>query len=113
MPAKIAKWGNSAGVRIPASVLETAGLSVGDEVDVVARQGAVELRSRRRIPTVQELFAEHLKKYGRLEPPPLVNWGPPVGAEVLPDEDWSDIAPTDEEMGIPGAAGKRSRSRRR
>ncbi len=30
------------------------------------------------------------------KPPPFVDWGPDVGAEILPDEDWSDIAPTDE-----------------
>jgi antitoxin MazE len=113
MPAKIAKWGNSAGVRIPVATLEAAGLAIGDEVDVVARGGLVELRSRRRARTVEEIFAEHLKKYGKLEPPPLVDWGPDRGAEILPDEDWSDIAPTDEEMGIQRAQDKRSRSRRR
>lgn len=88
------------------------GLSVGDAVDVVARDGVVELRPLRRVRTVEELFAEHLKKFGKLEPPPLVDWGPPVGAEILPDEDWSDIAPTDEEMGMSRATGKRARSRR-
>ena len=113
MPAKIAKWGNSAGVRIPAATLDAAGLSIGDEVDVVARDGMVELRPRRLVRTVEEIFAEHLKKHGRLEPPPWVDWGPPVGAEILPEEDWSDIAPTDEEMGIPRATSKRARSRRR
>jgi antitoxin MazE len=84
---KITKWGNSAGVRIPASALEAAGLALGDDVDlVVARRGVVELRSPRRIPTVEELFAEVEKKYGRLTPPPTVEWGPDVGAEIIDDE---------------------------
>jgi antitoxin MazE len=107
---KITKWGNSAGVRIPAAALEAAGLALGDDVDlVVARRGVVELRSPRRIPTVEELFAEARKKYGKLEPPPTVDWGPDVGAEII-DDDWSDIAPTDEEMGIVDAGDKRPRS---
>jgi antitoxin MazE len=110
--AKIAKWGNSAGVRIPAALLETAGLAVGDDVELVARTGSVELRSPRRIPTVEEMFAETERKYGKLEPPELVDWGPDVGAEII-DEDWSDIAPTDEEMGIADAGDKRPRSQRR
>jgi len=107
---KISKWGNSAGVRIPTSILDAAGLALGDEVEVIARLGSVELRSPRRVPTVEELFAEHEKKYGKLEPPPAVEWGPDVGAEIV-DDDWSDIAPTDEEMGIPDADPGRPRAR--
>jgi antitoxin MazE len=83
---KIAKWGNSAGVRIPAAALEAAGLSLGDEVELVARQGVVELRSPARVPTVEELFAETEKKYGKLQPPEPVDWGPDVGAEIIDDE---------------------------
>ena len=105
---KIAKWGNSAGVRIPIETLEAAGLKLGDDVQLVPRPGAVELRSPRRIPTVEELFAEHEKKYGNLVPPETVAWGPDVGAEII-DDDWSDIAPTDEEMGIVDAGDKRAR----
>jgi antitoxin MazE len=106
---KITKWGNSAGVRIPISALESAGLALGDDVELVARKGVVELRSPRRIPTVAELFAEAEKKYGKLTPTPTVEWGPDVGAEII-DDDWSDIAPTDEEMGIVDAGDKRPRS---
>jgi antitoxin MazE len=103
MRTKIAKWGNSAAVRLPRGTLEAAGFSPGQEVEIAVRDGVVELRSRRRIPTIEELFAE-AEKLGPLVPPPLVDWGPDVGAEILPDDDWSDIAPTDEEMGKPGAA---------
>jgi antitoxin MazE len=109
---KITKWGNSAGVRIPISTLETAGLTLGDDVELIARKGVVELRSPRRIPTVAELFAEAEKKYGKLEPPPTVEWGPDVGSEIIED-DWSDIAPTDEEMGVVDAGAGRSHPRGR
>ena len=94
MATTIRKWGNSAAVRLPAAAMDAAGLAVDEEVDVFAREGVVELRRRRRLPTVEELFAEARKK-GPLEPPAAVDWGPDRGAEILPDDDWSDIAPRD------------------
>ena len=111
MKAKIAKWGNSAAVRLPRGTLATAGFSPGEEVEIAVRAGVVELRSRRRIPTIEELFAEAEKK-GPLVQPELVDWGPDVGAEIIKD-DWSDLAPTDEEMGIPHARDSRTHTRRR
>lgn len=36
MDVSINKWGNSAAVRLPASVLRQAGLSLGDRVQVIA-----------------------------------------------------------------------------
>ena len=41
---KIAKWGSSSAVRLPAEVLKQAGLSNGDEVNVEVTDGAVVLR---------------------------------------------------------------------
>ncbi len=37
MPATIARWGNSTGVRIPADALRKSGLKVGDLVEAHAR----------------------------------------------------------------------------
>ena len=111
MRTKIAKWGNSAGVRVPLAMLKTARLAIGDDVDLSAESGVLRLRKPRRIPTIQELFAEYEKR-GPLEPPEAVDWGPDRGAEII-DEDWSDIAPADEEMGISDGAGRRANSRGR
>ncbi|MBN8994561.1 MAG: MazF family transcriptional regulator [Rhizobiales bacterium] len=94
MTARIGKWGNSAAVRLPAAAMETAGFSPDQELDILAREGVVELRKMRGIPTIEEFFAEARKK-GPLEPPAAVDWGPDRGAEMLPDEDWSDVAPRD------------------
>jgi antitoxin MazE len=84
MKSKIAKWGNSAAVRLPADALRVAGFSVGENIEVTAQAGVVELKSRRRIPTIAELFAE-AEKQGPLEPPESVDWGPDVGSEVIDD----------------------------
>ena len=111
MRGKLAKWGNSTAVRLPAPVLETAGFSPGEELEIAARHGVVELRSKHRIPTIAELFAE-AEKNAPLEPPEVVEWGPDVGAEIIED-DWTGIAPTDEEMGVFNAKSGRPHSRRR
>ena len=112
MSARIGKWGNSAAIRIPAATLEAAGLALGEEVELVARQGALELRARRGVPSIEALFAEAESKYGTVTAPGVVPWGADVGAEIVVD-DWSDIAPSDAEMGIARAGNRRPRSRRR
>ena len=85
MKGKIAKWGNSAAVRLPSGALQAAGFSLGQNIEIAARDGVVELRSRRRIPTIEELFAG-AEKEGLLQVPELVDWGPDVGSEVIDDE---------------------------
>ena len=35
---RVAKWGNSLAVRLPKSVVETLGLKLGDELEVVSAQ---------------------------------------------------------------------------
>ena len=41
MLAKVQKWGNSQGVRIPKILLEESHFSVGDQVDIVAQEGKI------------------------------------------------------------------------
>jgi antitoxin MazE len=94
MPAKISRWGNSAAVRLPKEVLEQAGFREGESVEFRTGDGIVEMRKRR--PSIKELFAE-ARKQGPLEPGEAFDWGPDVGAEILPDDDWSDIAPKDDD----------------
>jgi antitoxin MazE len=63
---KVAKWGNSLAIRLPAVVVEALNLKVGDDVEVLApgqRSLRVESRKSRR-----ELI-ERLRKYeGRMPP---------------------------------------------
>jgi antitoxin MazE len=99
MRGELVKWGNSIAIRFPASVLDIAGFSLGEEVEIAAGYGVVELRNKRRRPSVEELFAE-AEKNGPLEPP------------EVDENEWNDIAPTDEEMGIRNAPGRRPAGRR-
>lgn len=51
---KVAKWGNSLAVRLPAAVVEALGLREGDEVQIKAADGQLTLQ---RAPDTDELWA--------------------------------------------------------
>ena len=78
---KIQKWGNSQGLRLAKQVLEDAHLSVGDDVNVTARNGVIVITSARRIRgtrSLQELVSRIPDGYKSK----ILDWGRPVGGEV-------------------------------
>jgi len=81
MVTKVQKWGNSQGLRITRQVLEDAGIQIGDEVDVTARDGFILIAPVRRVRgklSLQELVSRIPNEYRSSE----VEWGKPVGKEV-------------------------------
>jgi antitoxin MazE len=81
MVTKVHKWGNSQGLRLAKQVLEDVGISVGDEVDVTARDGVIVIAPIKRIRgkrSLQELVSRIPKNYEAEE----LNWGKPVGREA-------------------------------
>jgi antitoxin MazE len=81
MVTKIQRWGNSQGLRLTRQLLEEACISVGDEVDVAARDGMIVIAPVRRIrgkQSLQELVSRIPKNYE----PEETDWGKPVGGEV-------------------------------
>ena len=109
MRAKISKWGNSLAVRLPSTVVEDAGLKEGQVVDLSAVPGLIRLRQVEPAPhySLEELLAE-AARLGPENRPPFVDLG--ILPSEWPQDDWSDIAPTDEEMGITGAGRGRKTS---
>lgn len=96
MKAKIAKWGNSLALRLPKQLVDELGLKPGSTVDL-EKDGsrlAIETVPQRKIPyyRLEDLLAQI--KPGT-KPPPFEDWG--ILPSEWPQEDWSDIAPTDEE----------------
>jgi len=89
MKVKVAKWGNSLGVRLPRAAAEAAGLKAGSEVDVEAERGQIRLRTP--IPkTSRQLLEEMVAEMKRLGPenePETVDWGPDRGSEIIEDDD--------------------------
>jgi antitoxin MazE len=64
MGIKVAKWGNSLGVRIPKDVVESLGLKEGDEMEIFASENGLLAMSRR---LTREEAIEKLRRFrGRL-----------------------------------------------
>jgi antitoxin MazE len=86
MRIKVAKWGNSLGVRLPKAAASAMGAKPGSEFDVMVEGGEVRLKPVRIMSryTLDDLIAE-MKRLGPENQPELVDWGPDVGAEVIDD----------------------------
>ncbi len=81
MKTKIQKWRNSQGIRISKQVLKDARISVGDDVDVVTRDGIIVVTPVRRVRgkrNLEELTAEIPSESETRE----LDWGKPVGKEA-------------------------------
>jgi antitoxin MazE len=90
MKVKIAKWGNSLAVRLPKRLADELGLTPGKIVEL-QKQGstlAIETAPAPKIPhyRLEDLLAQ-IKPGDK--PPPLLDWGPDVGAEILPEDEYS------------------------
>lgn len=77
----IQKLGNSQGLRLAKQGLKDAHISVGDDVDVTARDGLIVIAPARPIRgkrSLQELASRIPKSYK----PEEMEWGAPAGKEV-------------------------------
>jgi antitoxin MazE len=89
MKVKVAKWGNSLGVRLPKAAAETAGVGAGTELDLTVEGSGFRLRSIGK--TSAQRLKEMLDEMDRLGPeaePETVDWGPDRGSEII-DDDYS------------------------
>jgi antitoxin MazE len=79
MRVEVKKWGNSASVRIPASIMAAAALSIDQAVDVREESGRIIIEPvRAPVYTLDELV-------GQMTPetfPEEIDFGPPAGQEV-------------------------------
>ncbi len=112
MKVKIAKWGNSLAVRLPKRLADELRLKAGDTIELEVRGSELVIRTApvSKVPyyRLEDLLAQI--KPGDT-PPPFEDWG--ILPSEWPDEDWSDIAPTDEEKGTTDADDRRKRAGRR
>ncbi len=79
MQGVVKKWGNSAAVRIPASVLEAAHLSLDQPVDVREEGGRVVIEPLHSARYDIEALVASITEENRHDP---VEMGKPVGQEV-------------------------------
>lgn len=79
MKAKVQKWGNSLGIRIPKPIAIKAELTEGSEVDLDEHEGCVTIRSSKKKVTLP-LILRSLRKSGPY--PEEFDWGTPFGKEI-------------------------------
>jgi antitoxin MazE len=78
MKTTVKKWGNSAAVRIPASVMEATNLSLDETVDVREEAGRIIIEPIRRAYDLDALLEGITSKNQHA----AVEFGPPSGKEV-------------------------------
>lgn len=81
MVTKVQKWGNSQGLRVSREVLSEAHISVGDEVQVTVKHGAIIVKPAVKIRGAYDL-KELVSKMPKGYEPYEEDWGPPVGKEI-------------------------------
>ena len=93
MRVQIAKWGNSAAVRLPKAIVEELRVQPGQEVEIIVEGGEARLRPIRKRPIyrLEDLVAE-MKRLGPEKQPPLENWRAvePPWPPYEPDDGKSD-----------------------
>jgi antitoxin MazE len=78
MVAKVQKWGNSQGLRLPKHVLENADIAVGDPVEVIAQEGQIIIKKvAKRKFDLAEMISQMPRNYKVREE----SFGKPVGKE--------------------------------
>src|SRR5436309_631795 len=87
MKVKVAKWGNSLGVRLPKAAVQAIGARLGSDLDLTFGNGELRLKTPRK--TSRQLLHEMVAEMKRLGPenePETVDWGPDRGSEIIDDE---------------------------
>ena len=79
MLAKIQKWGNSQGIRIPKSILSLVDFNENEEVEILVLDGKIVIEHSKRHKTLKERLKNYDGNYQCSE------WdtGSPAGREVL------------------------------
>lgn len=87
MRVQISKWGNSTALRLPKAVVEELRLKPGQQVELIVEGREARIRPTRSVQTfrIEDLVAE-MKRLGPENEPPLVDWGPDMGAEIVDDK---------------------------
>jgi antitoxin MazE len=79
MKAKIARWGNSLGVRIPRDIASRVGLSEGASVEIEAKNDRIVLSLSRPRYRLEELLTGVTPRAMRA----AYDWGPDKGRESV------------------------------
>lgn len=79
MRVMVKKWGNSASVRIPASIMEAAHLEIDQEVDIREEHGVVIVTPVRQVSYDLDALIAGITDDNKHE---VISFGDPVGKEI-------------------------------
>jgi antitoxin MazE len=79
MKAKVARWGNSLGVRIPREIAGRVGLREGASVEIEAKNDKIVLSPARPRYRLEDLLSGMTPRAMR----PAFDWGPDKGREAI------------------------------
>ncbi len=79
MKATVRKWGNSAALRIPSSLMQALQINLDDVMDVREESGRIVIEPVRRKPYDLSSLLKGITSKNRHDP---VDFGPPSGKEV-------------------------------
>lgn len=79
MQVQVKRWGNSQGIRITREILQAAGISMDEWLDIKVSDGVIMLSRTFRHKTLEERAAEY---GGQLNLDGEGEWREPVGREV-------------------------------
>ena len=79
MEARLQKWGNSMGIRIPSSILKTLNLKVNDVLEIVEDDNKIIITVRK---NKKISLSERFEKYKGKNEVTSYDWGKPVGKEI-------------------------------
>ena len=81
MRTKIQRWGNSQGIRLPRTVIDDIGVSIGQDVEIfVDVQSIIIKPASSRLPKAS--LAALVKKMPKDYHPSELSWGTPQGMEA-------------------------------
>lgn len=79
MEAKLQKWGNSAGIRIPSSILKSLNIKTNDILNIEQEEDKIVIR----IPKKKKIsLEERFKKYQGENLTKEFSWDEPKGKEI-------------------------------
>lgn len=78
MITTIQKWGNSQGIRIPKSILETVDWKENEAINLFADDDRIVIEKANKRKSIEELFENFNGEYEPTE----FDWGKPVGNEI-------------------------------
>ena len=87
MRIKIAKWGNSAAIRLPKAVMDEMRLVPGSEAEMNVTNRVIHISSANKPKQLKlEELIKSMDEFGLAGESETVDWGPDRGSELIDDE---------------------------